>query len=104
MLAFVAGLAVALFSYYTTGLTWLLIGLFWLSALTLQVGYVRRLNAFMGGNDPVATFGTRNLNQLRRTISVPLSITTLSFVAKVLAWAGVGAVLFSFGWLKIETF
>jgi len=102
MFALVGGLALALFLYYTTGLTWVLVGAFWTCAILLQVFYTHRLNAFLGGADPVATFGARNLRQLKNTISIPLSVSTLSFFAKVAAWAGVAALLFSVGWFKID--
>lgn len=103
MFAFVGGFALAIILYNTTGLTWILAGLFWLGALALQVFYAHRLNFLLGGIDPVATFGTRNLRQLRNTNSIPLSIIALNFFAKTLFWAGVGAIFFSFGWFKIET-
>ena len=102
MFAVVGGFALALFLYYTTGLTWVLVVVCWVCAILLQVSYTRRLNAFLGGADPVATFGARNLSQLKNTISVPLSVSTLSFLAKAVAWAGVVAFLFSVGLFKID--
>ncbi len=103
MFALVGGSVLALSLYYTTGLTWALVVAFWACALPLQVAYSHRLNAFLGGTDPVATFGTRNLSQLRNTISTPFSVSTLSFLAKAAAWGGVVALLFSVGWLKIDS-
>jgi hypothetical protein len=103
MLASMVGFTLALFLYYITGLTWVLAGVFWLFALALQIFYTHRLNSFLGGADPVTAFGARNLRQLKNTISVPFSISTLNFFVKVFAWAGVGALLFLFGWIKIET-
>ncbi|MBW1939054.1 MAG: hypothetical protein JRI67_09905 [Deltaproteobacteria bacterium] len=102
-MAFVGGFALALFLYYVTRLTWVLTGIFWLCAIALQIFYTHRLNSFLGGADPVAAFGARNLRQLKNTISVPFSISTLNFIVKVFAWAGLCALLFLFGWLKIET-
>jgi len=102
MFALVTGFALGVFFYYTTGLTWVLVVAFWACAVTLQVSYTHRLNAFVGGSDPVATFGARNLSQLKSNISVPLSVSALSFLAKAAAWAGVVALLFSVGWLNID--
>ena len=102
MFAFVGGLGLAVFLYYTTGLTWVLALGFWGCAVPLQVSYTHRLNAFLGGADPVPTFGARNLSQLKSTIPVPLSVSVLNFLAKMAAWAGVVALLFSIGWFKID--
>jgi hypothetical protein len=84
------------------GLTWVLVIMFWACAILSQVFYARRLNAFLGGADPVAKFGARNLSQLKNIISVPLLVSVLSFLAKALAWAGVVALLFYVGWFKID--
>ncbi len=100
MFPLIGGLALALFLFHTTGLTWALVGAFWVCAVLLQIFYTRRLNAFLGGADPVATFHVRNLRQLKNTISVPLSVSALSFLARAAAWAGVVALLFSVGWIK----
>jgi hypothetical protein len=102
MFALLGGFALAVFLYYTTGLTWVLVLAFWACAVPLQISYSHRLNAFLGGADPVATFGARNLRQLRNRISVPLSVSALSFLAKAAAWAGVVALLFSVGWFNID--
>jgi len=102
MLAFVGGLALALFFCYVTRLPWVLTGTFWVCAIALQILYTHRLNSFLGGADPMATFGARNLRQLKNTISVPFSISTLNFFVKVFAWAGLFALLLLFGWWKIE--
>jgi hypothetical protein len=103
MIAFIGGSVFALFLHYITGLTWVLVIAFWVCALPLQVSYTHRLNAFLGGADPVATFGARNFSQLKGTISVPFSITVLYLLAKAMAWAGLVAFLFSVGWLKTDT-
>lgn len=98
MAAFVVGAVFALFLYYATGLTWALVIAFLVCAMLLQVSYAHRLNGFLGGVDPVVTFGTRNLKQLKNVISIPFSITAQNFVAKVMWWAGLVALLVSAGW------
>ncbi len=98
MLAFVGGVVLALLLHHAMGLTWVSVIALWASAVPLQVTYAHRLNAFLGGADPVATFGARNLNQLKSVISVPFSVTALGFVAKIMWWAGLVALLVSVGW------
>ena len=59
--------------------------------------YARKLNACLGGVDPVATFGVKNLSQLRAVHNIPVAVVILSFLAKALGWAGLWAIVFSIG-------
>ncbi|BBO72139.1 hypothetical protein DSCA_60690 [Desulfosarcina alkanivorans] len=102
MLAFVGGFAIATFLHLTFGLTWVLIIVLLACALSLQISYTHRLNALLGGTDPVLAFGAKNLKELKKSISVPLSVSALSFLAKVATWGGVCAAVYSFGWFKID--
>ncbi|MBI4556553.1 MAG: hypothetical protein HY706_03135 [Candidatus Hydrogenedentes bacterium] len=49
----------------------------------------------------MATFGARNLRQLRRIIGIPVWITVLSFVVRAFGWAGLVSVFVSFGFVKL---
>jgi len=99
MIAFVGGILLALSLHFATGLNWALVVLFWVCAIPVQVAYTKRLNAFLGGADPVTTFGAKNLSQLKSIIPIPFSITVLSVIAKAMGWAGLVALLFSVGLL-----
>ncbi|MHB8771974.1 MAG: hypothetical protein ACYC7J_13335 [Syntrophales bacterium] len=98
MFGFIAGLVFALLLNKVTGLTWILVIISWGVAVPLQVMYAHRLNTHLGGADPVAAFGTRNLKQLRSATRIPFSVTALDFAAKALGWAGVVAILITVNW------
>jgi hypothetical protein len=100
MIAFVGGVVLALSLHFATGLNWALVVTFWMCAVPVQVAYTRRLNSFLGGSDPVATFGARNLRQLKSIIPVPLSVTVLNVLSKAMGWAGLVALLLSVGLLR----
>lgn len=100
MVTCVLGIFFSLFLYSITGLTWILVIAFWVSTVILQVAYAHRLNALLGGVDPVAKFGARNLSQLKNIIHIPFLISTLRFLAKVMGWAGFVQLIISLGWLK----
>ena len=66
----------------------------------LQFLYAHSLNTFLEGGDPVSSFGTRNLNELRSLVSLPIAVLVLDFMAKVFMVGGVTALLFIFGILN----
>jgi len=88
MIAFLLGAGIGLGLHHLTGQTWLLAIGCWVVALPLQSAYARTLAVFIGGVDPVARYGARNLSELRRVVPIPLSIVMLSFLARTLGWAG----------------
>lgn len=49
MFALVGGFVLVLSLYYATGLTWVMVIVFWACAVLLQVSYAYRLNEFLGG-------------------------------------------------------
>ena len=104
MISFAVGFVLAVMIYYVTGLSWPLVIIFWVLALPLQIMYTHRLNAFLGGIDPVATYGTKNLRQLKTVMSIPLQIKLLHFSSKILWWAGLAASFISFGWFGLSKF
>lgn len=99
MLAILLGVVLAILLARTTGLGWALIPCAWVPALVLQHAYAVRLNSWLGGKDPVATYGARNLRQLRSLMHVPFAIVGLQFCARALWCAGAAAVLIALGWL-----
>lgn len=81
----------------------------WIAALTLlavgvgvQVGYAHRLNAFLGGVDPVRAFRANSLSELRVHLRVPLSVRVLHFAAKCCFWAAVVLCVSALGWLRLD--
>jgi len=89
--------------HWATGLQWVLVVVFWCSAAGAQGVYAKRLNAFLGGADPVGAFRSRNLKELRMHVAVPSSVIRLNFLARAFGWAGLVGVLFAFGWLEMVT-
>jgi hypothetical protein len=100
MITFISGGVVALFVHSLTGFQWTLAIAFGVSALSSQVAYASLLNRFLGGADPVTKFGAQNLRELRGATDIPLTISFLSFLARVLGWAGLFTVVFALGWLE----
>lgn len=103
MIAFIAGAVLAIAMHSSTAFGWSLVVLLWFFAVVAQIIHARLLNRLLGGADPVATYGARNLKQLRMHIRLPLPVLLFSFIARAFGWAGLVSALFAVGWLEIAT-
>jgi len=101
MLSFIVGVVLGLGLAVVSGPTWWLVAALWGLAVLAQVTYAQMLNRHLGGRDPVATFGVRNLAQLRTVVEIPLTISAISFLAGVAGWAGGAALCFAVGWVEL---
>jgi hypothetical protein len=86
MLRIAAGAIVGGAFYYATSHALLSAGVLAVTGIVCQITYARRLNALLGGADPVATYGARSLGELKTAIAIPGSIQFLEFCAKSCGW------------------
>ena len=103
MIAIISGAAIAIAVRSFTSLGWWSVIFFWFFALAAQMAYAKLLYRLLGGADPVATYGARNLKQLRMHVHVPLPLLLFSFFARAFGWAGLVSALFAVGWLEFAT-
>ncbi len=61
--------------------------------IVAQLVFARMMSLFLGGADPVATYGAKNLQELRARIEIPAIIVFFDFFAKVSLYAAVVIVL-----------
>ncbi len=104
MISFAVGFVLTVIIYYVTNLSWPLIIIFWALALALQVIYTHRLNDYLGGVDPMATYGTKNFSQLKTVMPIPPPVKFLHFASNVMWWAGLIAIFISLGWFGLSKF
>ena len=101
MIALVIGFGIAIFVHYLTGRSWLLIVPAAAIGLVSQLLYARLLHKYLGGADPVAAFGARNLGQLGSVTPVPIRVRGLAFVAKAMLWSCIAFALIAVGLLQM---
>ena len=83
-------------TYYATRHALLSAGVLAITGIVCQLIYARRLNALLGGADPVATYGARSLGELKAAIAIPGSIQFLEFFAKSCGWGMIAVAIFWF--------
>lgn len=96
MLKIAAGAILGGASYYATSNAWLSAGTLAITGIVCQIIYATRLNAFLGGADPVATYSARSLGELKTAIAIPGSIQFLEFFAKSCGWATIAVAILWF--------
>lgn len=102
MIAIIAGFALATTVNLATGLKWPLMIIFWGIGLTLQVIYARRMYAFFGGADPVATYHVKNFKQLKAVVPISIDIRALYFLTRTMWWSGIATLFISVDWLVLS--
>mgnify|MGYP001579191582 CR=1 FL=1 len=95
MIAFLVGVGLAGGLTATTGLRWALLVPFLVAAGLIQVVYAHKLNAHLGGIDPVEKFRAKNLSELKLFVHIPIAISALNFAARVLWWGSLAVIAIS---------
>jgi hypothetical protein len=72
---------------YVTERPFLSAGVLAVLGIFSQVMFARGLYAYLGGQDPVQTYGARSLKQLKKFVAVPSSIQFADLLAKSCGWA-----------------
>jgi hypothetical protein len=101
MLKAFAGLIVGTLTAAIVGRPWAWAVGYFVLFVALQAVFARSLNVGLGGADPLARFGARNLSQLRMHVRVPVHILALNFAAKTALFAAVTSVLIGLGLLEL---
>lgn len=92
----VAGAILGSTLYFVTGHGLLSTIALALAGIICQVIYGTRLNTFLGGVDPVATFGARSLKELKNAIAIPGGIQFMAFFAKSCGWGVIAVAIIWF--------
>jgi len=73
---------------------------FTLLAVPFQLFYTKKLNNYLGGEDPVAKYHVKNLKELRTQIRVPIDIIITEKIPKIFGIAAFITLLIAIGILK----
>jgi len=100
MINIITGLILSILADVLINKPLLSLAVFTLMAVPFQLIYKKKLNNYLGGEDPVEKYHAKNLKELRSQIRIPIDIIIIEKIPKIFGIAAIITLLIAVGILK----